>query len=307
MNDPYETLGVAKDASEDDIRKKYRELAKKLHPDLNPNNKDAEAKFKEVTAAYELLSDKEKRGRYDRGEIDADGQERPDRQFYRGYADSPFGGKYTEQEGFANAEDLQAFMSDLFGGRAGRREFKAKGGDLSYTLEASFLEAAKGADKTVSMPDGRSLKIKIPPGTRDRQTLRLRGQGMPGYNGGPSGDAYVEVHVRADPFYELRNDDLYVELPISLGEAVLGGTIDVPTIDGPVSMSVPKGSNTGTRLRLRGKGLPSRESGERGHQYVTLKVALPAKVDDELTTFITEWSKKHPYNPREAAKKGARP
>ncbi len=301
MKDPYSILGLSKEASQDQLRKTYRELAKKLHPDINPNDAEAETRFKEVSAAYDLLSDPEKRGKFDRGEIDAEGHERPERQFYRGFADGPEGGKYTEQEGFANAEDLEAFMADLFGGRAGRSgrtNIKAKGGDLNYTLEVTFLEAAKGAKKTVTMPDGRSLKINIPAGLRDRQSLRLRGQGLPGYNGGPNGDAYVEVHVRHDSLFSRKDDDIHIELPISLNEAVLGGSIDVPTIDGSVSMSVPKNANTGTRLRLRGKGLPMRGGKERGHQYVTLKVVLPKDEDADLTAFMEEWSKKHAYNPR---------
>lgn len=303
MKDPYDVLGLAKDVPQDQIRKTYRELAKKLHPDLNPNDEAAETRFKEVSAAYELLSDAEKRGKFDRGEIDAEGHERQERQFYREYADGPAGGKYTAQEGFASEEEMQAFMADLFGGRASRTNVKAKGGDLNYTLEVTFLEAAKGAKKTVSMPDGRSLKINIPAGMRDRQSLRLRGQGLPGYNGGPNGDAYVEVHVRHDPMFTRKDDDIHIELPISLNEAVLGGPIDVPTIDGSVSMAVPKNANTGTRLRLRGKGLPMGKSKERGHQYVTLTVVLPKDGDADLTAFMEEWAKEHAYNPREARNK----
>ena len=305
MEDPYKVLGVPKDATTDQIRKVYRDIAKKLHPDLNPNDVSAETRFKDVSAAYELLSDPDKRAKFDRGEIDAEGHEQAERQFYRGFADSPFGGKYAEQEGFANEEDLRAFMSDLFGRRESRHSIKAKGGTLNYTLEVTFLEAAKGAKKTVKMPDGRSLKIGIPPGLRNLQSLRLRGQGLPGYNGGPNGDAYVEVHVRPDPLFKSKDDDIHVELPISLSEAILGGTIDVPTIDGPVSMSVPKNSNTGTRLRLRGRGLPSRQAKQRGHQYVTLKVVLPKEADEELAAFIKDWTKRHSYNPRQTAKAGA--
>jgi len=306
MEDPYTILGVPKDASSDQIRKAYRELAKKLHPDLNPNDASAEARFKDVSTAYEFLSDQEKREKFDRGEIDADGHEQSERQFYRGFAESPFGGKYAEQEGFANEEDLQAFMSDLFGRRDSQHNIKAKGGSLNYTLEVSFLEAAKGAKKTVTMPDGRSLRINIPPGLRNLQSLRLRNQGLPGYNGGPQGDAYVEIHVRPDPLFKPKKNDIYIELPVSLNEAILGGTIDVPTIDGSVSMSVPKNSNTGTKLRLRGKGLPSRKEKQRGHQYVTLKVVLPQEADEELAAFIGRWAESHPYNPRQTGKAGAR-
>lgn len=299
MQDPYATLGVAKDATADQIRKAYRALAKKLHPDLNPNDASAETRFKEVSAAHELLSDPEKRGKFDRGEIDASGHEQAERKFYRDYADGPAGSKYTEQEGFASAEDLRAFMSDLFGRRGQVHNMKARGSDVNYVLEVSFLEAAKGAQKTVSMPDGRSLKIKIPPGLGNQQMLRLRGQGMPGYNGGPDGDAFVEVHVRPDALFRRKDNNIHIELPISLNEAILGGTIEVPTIDGVVSMAVPKNANTGTQLRLRGKGLAYGKAKERGHQYVTLKVVLPAEADAELSAFIKQWAEKHAYNPRQ--------
>lgn len=320
MDDPYKVLGVSKEASQDQIRKAFRALAKKLHPDLNPNDASAEARFKEVTAAHGLLSDPESRGKFDRGEINAEGHEQAhqqaheqaERQFYRDFADNPNGNKYAQQEGFASEEDLQAFMADLFGQRSGQNQsgahgphdFKAKGGDLNYQLEVTFLEAAKGDQKTVTMPDGRSLKIKIPAGLRNQQSLRLRGQGMPGYNGGPSGDAYVTVHVRPDPLFTRKDDNIHIELPISLNEAILGGSIEVPTIDGVVSMTVPKNANSGTQLRLRGKGMPAVKGKVRGHQYVSLKVVMPKEADQELSTFIESWAKDHAYNPRQSAKSG---
>lgn len=284
MRDPYEVLGVKRDASQEQIKRSYRQLAKKLHPDLNPGNAEAAAKFKDVSAAYDLLSDPEKRARFDRGEIDASGAERPERQYYRAYADSPQGAKYTAGMG-VDADDL---FAELFGRTRGR-EFKARGTDVSYVMRVEFLEAAAGAKKRVTMADGRTLDVTIPPGTEDRQTLRLKGQGQPGFGGGPSGDAYIEVHVQPHQFFTRKDSDIHLELPVSLSEAVLGGKITVPTIDGEVAMTVPKGSNTGTTLRLKGRGVRDRKSGIRGDQYVKLKIVLPDPPDPELTRFAESW------------------
>lgn len=302
-DDPYEVLGVSRTASQDEIKKRYRALAKELHPDLNPGKPDIEDRFKRVTGAYDILSDPEQRGRYDRGEIDASGQERPEQRFYREYAEDPSATRFYTQEGFGDEEGLHAFFSDLFGGRAGRagREgmrMRARGADVSYTLPVDFLEAAKGAKKRVVVGGDHPIDLTIPAGVRDRQTLRLKGQGMPGFEGGPAGDAYVEVHIQPHPYFERKDNDIHLELPVSLAEAVLGGRIQVPTIDGPVSMTVPKGSNTGATLRLRGKGIVDQKSGQRGDQYVRLKVVLPKAPDAELEKLVEQWAESHPYDPR---------
>jgi DnaJ-class molecular chaperone len=287
MRDPYQVLGVAKTASAEEIKKKYRQLAKKLHPDLNPGNAEAAAKFKEASAAYDLLSDAQKRARYDRGEIDASGAERPERQYYRAYAESPEGAKYGS--GF-ETDDL---FSELFGRRArGGREFKIRGTDVSYELPVEFIEAAAGAKKRVTMADGSVLDVNIPPGTQDRQTLRLKGQGQPGFGGAEPGDAYIEVHVQPHAYFTRKDHDVHLDLPISLGEAVLGGKITVPTIDGDVAMTIPKGSNTGTTLRLKGRGIVDRKSKQRGDQYVKLKVVLPEGPDAELARFVESWDRR---------------
>ncbi len=307
MQDPYEALGVKKDASADDIRKAYRKLAKKHHPDLNPGDKKAESRFRDVQTAYDLLSDAEKKARFDRGEIDASGQERPQRRYYRDFAEAPDGTKYYSQEGFASQEglgaaDMDDILSQVFGGRGARgAAFRARGGDVSYSLEIDFLDAARGARTTITLPDGRSLAVTIPAGVQDRETLRLKGQGMPGYEGGATGDAYIELHVRPHAFFRRKDNDVHLELPVSLPEAILGGKVAVPTVSGAVSMTIPKGSNTGTSLRLKGKGIPDRKTGVAGDQYVTLKLVLPENPDPALTEFIEKWAPDHAYDPRRKA------
>jgi DnaJ-class molecular chaperone len=297
-DDPYKLLDVAKTASQDEIKKAYRKLAKELHPDLNPGKPDIEERFKGITAAYDLLSDPERRGRFDRGEIDASGQERPQQHFYRDFAQDPSAGRYYAQEGFGDEESLHSFFSDLFGGRGQGPRPRARGADVAYTLPVGFLDAATGAKKRVTIAEGHTIDLTIPPGVRDRQTLRLKGQGMPGFEGGPAGDAYIEVHIQPHAYFERKDNDVQLELPVSLAEAVLGGRIQVPTIDGPVSMNVPKGANTGATLRLRGKGILDPRSGKRGDQYVRLKVVLPKTPDAELERLVEQWAKDHPYDAR---------
>lgn len=302
MKDPYQTLGVGRDASADEIKKAYRKLAKKLHPDLNPGNKKVEQQFKEVSAAYDLLSDTEKRARFDRGEIDASGAERPGRGFYRSYAESGQGAKYRGGGDSFFTEDI---FSDLFGGGFGERakgrsssRMNIRGADVSYAITADFVEAALGAKKRVMLTDGKTLDVTIPPGTEDGQTLRLKGQGLPGM-GGPAGDAFIEVKVEPHAFFRREGNDVHLELPVSLPEAVLGASVTVPTIDGKVSLKIPPGSNSGSMLRLRGKGIP--KGGARGDQYVKLKVVLPERPDAELTEFIERWAKKKSYDVRARA------
>jgi DnaJ-class molecular chaperone len=299
-DDLYATLGVSRDASQDDIKRAYRKLAKELHPDLNPDKPDVAERFKQVTAAYDILSDPERRERYDRGEIDASGQERPQYQYYRDFAEDPAAGRYYTREGFGGEEELHDFFEGLFGGRARGRGFRmrARGADVSYTLPIDFLEAARGTKKRVTMPDGRTIDLTIPPGAYDGQTLRLKGQGMPGFEGGPPGDAYVDLRVQPHPHFERKDHNIHLDVPITLAEAVLGGKVEVPTIDGPVTMTVPKGANTGTTLRLRGRGVRDQKSGQRGDQYVRLQVVLPKAPDAELEDYVRRWASDHPYDPR---------
>jgi DnaJ-class molecular chaperone len=291
--DPYTVLGVKKDASQDEIQKAYRRLAKKLHPDLNPGNRQAEERFKEVSAAYDLLGDPDKRARFDRGDIDASGMERPRQRYYRDFAE---GGAYASDAGFADFAGVDDILSQMFG-REGRANIRMHGSDAHYRLELDFLDAINGGKRQITLPDGSVFDVNIPPGTRDGQILRLRGKGRPGMGGGPPGDALVEIEVRPHRIFTRKGDDIHVDLPISLGEAVLGGKVKVPTPSGPVTMTVPKWANTGTVLRLRGKGVP-RIDGSRGDEFVTLKVMLPEKPDPELEKFVAQWH--GAYSPRQA-------
>ena len=311
MTDPYATLGVPKSATDKEIRDAFKKLTRKLHPDLHPGDKAAEERFKAISVAYDLLGDKEKRRRFDAGEIDASGAERPPEQpsgrFYRDYADAPGAGwgregGHAAQDGFASREEFEAFLNQMFGGAGGgqraRAGFAAPGADMSYTLSVSFLDAANGAQRTIMLPDGKGLKVTIPEGAEDGQTLRLKGQGGPGYDGGPPGDAYITLRVEPHAFFRRRDDDINLELPVTLREAVLGAKIEAPTIAGPVTLTVPKGSNTGTVLRLRGRGARNRRTGARGHQFVTLKVVLPTTDEPELAAFLEGWRPAAPQDLR---------
>jgi DnaJ-class molecular chaperone len=299
MKNPYEVLGVTPTTSSADIQKAYRQLAKKLHPDLNPGDKAAEDKFKEVAGAYDLLSDADKRKRFDAGEIDASGAERPQQHFYRDFATADNGHPYTDNSGFADFMDSDDALAEFLR-RSERARANRRGQDLHYQLPISFVESVTGANKRLTLPDGGTLDVNIPPGLVDGQVLRLRGKGAPGAGTGGAGDALIEVEVVPDPRFAREGDDITLELPVSLSEAVLGGRIRVPTPTGDVTMAVPKGSNTGTTLRLKGKGAPRRGGGH-GDQFVKLKVVLPKSPDPELEAFVAGWDKGKAFNPREGS------
>jgi DnaJ-class molecular chaperone len=299
---PYEVLGVASGASDEEIQKAFRRLAKKSHPDLHPGDKKAEDRFKELNAAYDIVGDASKRARFDRGELDASGNEVRQNPFARGARHGAAGGG-AETFSF---EDLD--LGDLFGGMfrgggpgGGRAGFgggmAGRGEDQRFLLEVDFEESVKGGSKRLTLPNGKSLDVNIPAGINEGQTIRLKGQGGPGRNG-PAGDALIEVRVKAHPSFRREGRDVYAEVPISLSEAVLGGKVEVPTVHGPVTMTVPKWTNGGARMRLKGKGVPATKQEPAGDQYVIFEVVLPKMPDKDLEDFVKGWADRKPYNPR---------
>ena len=291
MKDAYEILDVSPGASAEELKKAYRRLARECHPDSDPGNPWAENEFKELSAAYDLLSDPGRRQRYDRGEISGDDTRRtpspskskPNAARRQGTPRKPAGKAKTKKpSGSGPAGKKRSKIAGL----------KIKGPDIEYDLRLDFMEAAKGAVRHIGMTNGKRLKVTIPPGTEDGRILRLKGQGMAGFGGAADGDAYVEVLVDPDPVFRRQKNDIHVDVPVTLSEAVLGGRIEAPTIDGMVNVTVPKGSNTGTQLRLKGKGLKSggKGTGPRGDQFVHLRVVLPNKPDKDLIRFLEEWS-----------------
>jgi DnaJ-class molecular chaperone len=294
MADPYQILGVARTASADEIRKAYRGLAKKNHPDLHPGDKGAEARFKEIASAYGIVGDETKRALFDTGKIDGTGAEQPrqpERESYRQHAEAQPGFKYERHwNGSDHDDDL---FADLFNRRPGAN---MRGSDVNYTLAIPFIDAINGAKKRVVMADGRTLDITIPAGLTDGQLLRLRGQGQPGFGGGAAGDVLVEIHVTPHAMFRRENNDIHAILPVTLGEALGGAKVPVQTVTGTVSLTIPKGSNSGTKLRLRAKGVTTKSGS--GDHFVELRVMLPDQPDEDLVRTVVEWEATHPYDPR---------
>jgi DnaJ-class molecular chaperone len=296
---PYDVLGVAPTASADEIKKSYRRLAMKLHPDMNPGDSSGESRFKDVANAYRLLRDPERRKRFDAGEIDETGAERPQQRFYRDFAQSGHADAYASDAGFADFAQGEDPLAELLR-RSARARANRRGSDLHFRLPIAFAEAILGTTKRVTMPDGGTLDVTIPEGLVDGQVLRLKGKGIPGAGGGGPGDALIDVEVVPDARFAREGDDMVYEAPISLTEAVLGGRIRVPTPTEDVTLTVPPESNGGTTLRLKGKGAP-RRGGGRGDLRVRLRIVLPKPVDAELKTFVADWTAGKGFDPREEA------
>ncbi len=308
MSDLYNRLGISKGASEEEIKKAYRSLAKKYHPDRNKDDQKITERFKEISAAYSILGDADERARYDRGEIDENGNQQAQTNQRRGggfYGASGFEGG-SRRKGSFGFDDAEEMFSDFFRssgrGKPGKRSYgtgrtnpyeaagRKQGLNISYEVTVGFEESIKGGTRRLKLNDGRSVDIKIPPGIKSGQVIRLSGQGGPSVGGSPKGDALVEVQVAEHPFYKRDGNDIHLELPISLDEAVLGGDIQVPTPNGRLTVRIPRNSSSGKRLRLKGKGV--KKSTEEGNMYITLKVTLPSKRDPDLEKLIKEWDEK---------------
>lgn len=305
---PYEILGIGRDADKETIRKAYRRLAKESHPDLHPGDAAAEERFKRISAANGLLSDPEQRARYDRGEIDGSGQERPrPGSSYREQAQGAQGRRYRSNAsagagrgtgagpGGWDEEDLGDIFGDLFGrgsrthASGGAPRGPRRGEDHSYSLTVSFADAVTGATTRLTLPTGATLDVKVPPGIEEGQTLRLRGKGGEGHEGAGAGDALIRIQIAPDDRFRRDGDDIRTELAVSLKQAVLGGSVQVPTPAGAVAMTVPPDSDTGRVLRLRGRGIAAHGGREAGNLYVTLRVVL-GPTDDALKAFLRGWS-----------------
>jgi DnaJ-class molecular chaperone len=326
MRDPYEILGVNKSAGQDAVKSAFRKLAKKLHPDANKNDTKAASKFAELNAAYEILGDEGKRKAFDRGEIDAEGKPR-----FQGFPGGGAGrgpGGFT-QDGFESftwgpggfqrsgggrpagggfsggGGGIDEILKGMFGGAGGgrRTQFEHEdfgggpaqpGRDVTGSVTITLNEAATGTTRRVSLPSGKEIEVKIPVGLADGQTIRLKGQGLPGPGG--SGDALITVSISKHPVFERAGQDLRLELPVTLYEAVLGGKVRVPTLDGAVEMAIPAGTNSGRVLRLKGKGMPSKSGS--GDLYATVRIMLPELSDAELEELMKKWRDQKPYDPR---------
>ena len=338
MRDPYEVLGVPRAASQDDIKKAFRKLAKKLHPDANKNDAKAAVRFAEINAANEILSDVDKRKAFDNGEIDAEGK--PRFQGFEGFgagAHPGAGGGFGREgnfesftwgpEGFRRSGGrggkgggqgggpgggpgggfggIDDILKDMFGGRGGRagtqfepEDFAARGRGADVTAETTITlsEAAKGGSRRVHLPNGKEVEVKIPTGLTDGQQIRLRGQGYPGAGAGPAGDVLITIHVAPHAQFKLDGSNLRVEVPIALYEAVLGGKVRVPTLDGAVDLAIPAGTNAGRTFRLKGKGMP--KAGGHGDLFATVRIVLPEGKDPELEELMRKWREQKPYDPR---------
>ncbi|MCR4281736.1 MAG: J domain-containing protein [Bauldia sp.] len=315
MRDPYEVLGVSRTASEAEIKSAYRKLAKKHHPDQNKTDPKAKERFSEANSAYEIVGDKAKRKQFDRGEIGADGK--PRFQGFEGFTQggAPRGGpgsggnartfRWSSGGGAADGDPFMTddILSDILGGlgRGGRgpaRQQAMRGEDVTASVAVTLEQLVNGEKVRVDLPTGRTVEVAIPPGTRPGHPIRLKGQGRPGAPGGSPGDALVTVDFVPHPLFRVEGDALRRDIAITLDEAVLGAKVRVPTLDGPVTLTVPPKSSGGRALRLKGKGLP-RAGGGRGDLLVTLRIVLPEGGDEELEALMKKWRAQHRYQVRD--------
>lgn len=311
-SDLYQELGVSRGSSSDELRKAFRKLAKQLHPDQNPGDKAAEERFKKVSAAFDILGDEEKRKKYDAGQIDSDGRETM-RGFRSGEnpfgAGGPYAGGFHREGGQGGFEshfeggDFGDILSEILGGkRGGGAGFGGFGGapqrgqDVRAEVAITVEEAVQGGKKRIAFSDGRTLDVTIPKGAAEGQTLRLKGQGGQGRGG--AGDALIELHIAVHPVFKREGANLTMDVPVSVPDAVLGGKVEAPTPDGPVTLTVPQGANSGQTLRLKGRGLGDPATGKRGDLLARLMITLPDTVDPELQAFAEQWRADRPYTPR---------
>ncbi len=296
MKDPYKVLGVSKDTSPADLKKTYRKLAMKLHPDQNPGDEKVAEQFKEVSAAYALLSDEKMKARYDRGEINPDGSEKgfANYQQHAGGGAHPFGGGGQGFGAFGAGFDAEDLFSSLFGGGRARTQQRPKpsrrGEDRTYKIDIDFLDAVRGSKKQIKLETGKTLNVNTPVNVKEGQQIRLKGQGSPGMGGGPNGDALIEVHIKKHPYFTRSDNNIIMELPITLEEAVLGAKVTVPTISGKISLTIPKNSSSGKTMRLKGKGAADPKTKKTGDQLVKLMIMLPDEADSNLEKIIKKWS-----------------
>ncbi len=285
----YDILGISKSATDSEIKSAYRKLARKMHPDLHPNDKKAAEKFKDITSAYDILSNKDKKAKYDNGLLDEQGNEKAG---FSGFRNSDFSGFRKSSSGFGSGFDFSdLFQEDIFsqfthGGRQ-RPQPKVNGKNITYNMKISFIDSIKGIEKSASLTNGKNISVKIPAGTIDGQTLRLKGQGTKGMNGGKSGDALITINVTKHKYFESDGTNIILNLPITLKEAILGTKITIPTIDKKVSITIPPYSKTGDTLRLKGKGIITKN--KTGDQLVRINIKTPTKKDETLDKFLKNW------------------
>ena len=305
MKDYYDVLGVKKGASDNELKKAFRKLARKYHPDVNPGDKAAEAKFKEISEAYDVLGDKERRRKYDRvghhafrQGFDPSGAYAHYGTDFRGFR-SKFSGFDTTNPftkgGFNSFDEM---FGELFGRRKQTRSREPKkGDDIQYQLEIDFESAVKGTTTIINLNSER-ISVKIPMGVKKGSKIRLAGKGKSGQNGGGNGDLYIIIKIRPHPYFERKGDDIFLKVPITIYEAITGGTIEVPTIDGKTTMRLPAGTQGGQKFRLKEKGVPHLGGNGRGDQYVIVKIAVPTNLDEKSKEILDEFNKLNPENPR---------